>query len=148
MNDNAKIECEFDPNELLLKLEFTVPGDVESIQPAVDEIMEVVGAQECATGSEFEVEVALLEALANAVTHGCKDDPSKSIQVCVACEIDRGMLIIVRDPGAGFDPGEIPSPVTGENVFYDHGRGIFLINELMDNVEYRNGGTEIWMRKK
>ena len=38
--------------------------------------------------------------------------------------------------------------VTGENVFYDHGRGIFLINELMDRVEYRNGGTEIWMRKK
>jgi serine/threonine-protein kinase RsbW len=148
MHDDAKIECEFDPNKLLLKLEFTVPGDVESIQPAVDDIMEVVGAQECATGNEFEVEVALLEALANAVTHGCKDDSSKSIQVCVACEIDRGMLIIVRDPGGGFDPGEIPSPVTGENVFYDHGRGIFLINELMDNVEYRNGGTEIWMRKK
>lgn len=148
MNEHKKIECEFDPENLLLKLDFKVQGDVESIQPAVDEIMEVVGAQECATGNEFEVEVALLEALANAVTHGCEDDPSKFIQVCVACEIDRGMLIIVRDPGAGFDPGEIPSPVKGENVFYDHGRGIFLINELMDDVEYRNGGTEIWMRKK
>lgn len=148
MDDAANHECRFDPDELLLKLDFQIPGDVESIQPAVDEIMEVVGAQECASGSEFEVEVALLEALANAVTHGCEDDPDKKIEVCVACEIDRGMLIIVRDPGRGFDPGEIPSPVQGENVFSDHGRGIFLINQLMDDVEYRNGGTEIWMRKK
>ena len=148
MDDAAKNECQFNPDHLLLKLDFQLPGNVESIQPAVDEIMEVVGAQECATGSEFEVEVALLEALANAVTHGCQDDPSKKIEVCVACEVDRGMLIIVRDPGGGFDPGEIPSPVQGENVFSDHGRGIFLINQLMDDVEYRNGGTEIWMRKK
>ena len=148
MNDVAKRECEFDPNRLLLKLDFQIPGDVESIQPSVDEIMEVVGTQECASGNEFEVEVALLEALANAVTHGCEDDPSKTIEVCVACEMDRGMLIIVRDPGAGFDPGEIPSPIKGENVFSDLGRGIFLINQLMDDVEYRSGGTEIWMRKK
>jgi len=148
MNDNAIHDCEFDPDRLLLKLDFQLPGDVESIQPAVDEIMEVVGAQECATGNEFEVEVALLEALANAVQHGCRDDPSQTIEVCVACEMDQGMLIIVRDPGGGFDPGEIPSPVKGENVFSDHGRGIFLINQLMDDVEYRSGGTEIWMRKK
>lgn len=148
MNDAKQHECEFDPERLLLKLDFQLPGDVESIQPAVDEIMEVVGSLECAEGNQFEVEVALLEALANAVQHGCQDDPSKSIEVCVACEIEQGMLIIVRDPGTGFDPGEIPSPVKGENVFSDHGRGIFLINQLMDDVEYRSGGTEIWMRKK
>jgi len=148
MNETVKPECEFDPDRLLLKLDFQLPGDVVSIQPAVDEIMEVVGSLECAEGNEFEVEVALLEALANAVQHGCQDDPSKSIEVCVACEIDQGMLIVVRDPGSGFDPGEIPSPVKGKNLFSDHGRGIFLINQLMDNVEYRSGGTEIWMRKK
>ena len=148
MKGTPTSECEFDPDRLLLKLDFTVPGDLESIQPAVDGIMEVVGAQECAAGAEFEVEVALLEALANAVKYGCKDDPTKTVEVCVACEEDRGMLIIVRDPGEGFDPGEIPSPVKGENVFYDHGRGIFLINQLMDHVEYRSGGTEIWMRKR
>jgi serine/threonine-protein kinase RsbW len=148
MNDAATHECEFDPDRLLLKLDFTLPGAVDSIQPAVDEIMEVVGSLGCAVGSEFEIEVALLEALANAVKHGCRDDPSKTIEVCVACEADRGMLVIVRDPGPGFDPGEIPSPVKGTNVFSDHGRGIFLINELMDDVEYRGGGTEIWMRKR
>jgi serine/threonine-protein kinase RsbW len=141
-------ECQFDPDRLLLKLDFKLPGRVEAIQPAVDEIMGVVGAQECAVGKEFEVEVALLEALANAVKYGCDSDPTKSVEVCVACEEGRGMLIIVRDPGSGFDPATIASPVTGENLFFNHGRGIFLINELMDEVEYRGGGTEIWMRKK
>jgi serine/threonine-protein kinase RsbW len=58
------------------------------------------------------------------------------------------MLIVVRDPGTGFDPADLPSPVTGENLLFNHGRGIFLINELMDDVEYRGGGTEIWMRKR
>ena len=148
MPDNPSNACQFDPGQLLLKLDFQLPGNVESIQPAVDEIMEVVGGMGCAEGSEFEIEVALLEALANAVRHGCRDDPSKTIEVCVACEEDRGMLIVVRDPGTGFDPGEIPSPVTGKNLYSDHGRGIFLINRLMDEVEYRSGGTEIWMRKK
>jgi serine/threonine-protein kinase RsbW len=141
-------ECRFDPDQLLLKLDLTLPGTVEAIQPAVDQIMGVVGRQQCAIGKEFEVEVALLEALANAVKYGCGDDATKSVEVCVACENGQGMLIIVRDPGTGFDPAEIPSPVTGENLFFDHGRGIFLINELMDEVEYRGGGTEIWMRKK
>lgn len=148
MSNFSESECRFDPDQLLVKLDLTLPGTVEAIQPAVDQIMGVVGTQQCAIGKEFEVEVALLEALANAVKYGCQDDPAKSVEVCVACEEGRGMLIVVRDPGTGFDPAEIPSPVTGENLFFDHGRGIFLINELMDEVEYRGGGTEIWMRKK
>jgi len=148
MDETETIAGDFDPDRLLVKLDFKLPGDVESIQPAVDEIIAIIGEQECASGAEFEVEVALLEALANAVKHGCKDDPTKIIEVCVACEEDRGMLIIVRDPGVGFEPSEIPSPTTGQNLFFDHGRGIFLINRLMDHVEYRSGGTEIWMRKR
>jgi serine/threonine-protein kinase RsbW len=148
MLDDAKPTCEFDPDRLLLKLDFELPGEVDFIQPAVDEIMEVVGQQRCALGKEYEVEVALLEALANAVKYGCGHDPTKMVEVCVACEEGQGMLIIVRDPGTGFEPGEIPSPVMGQNVFSDHGRGIFLINHLMDEVHYRRGGTEIWMRKR
>jgi serine/threonine-protein kinase RsbW len=148
MPDDAANKCEFDPDRLLLKLDFELPGEVESIQPAVDEIMAEVGSQKCATGKEYEVEVALLEALANAVKYGCGLDPKKKVEVCVACEEGQGMLIIVRDPGAGFNPSEIPSPVVGQNIYSDHGRGIFLINHLMDEVQYRRGGTEIWMRKK
>ena len=103
---------------------------------------------ECAAGKEFDIEVAINEALANAVQHGCANDPCKHVEVTVECDPASGMLIIVKDPGSGFDPTDVPSPIVGQRLYADHGRGIFLINELMDEVSYKNGGTEIWMRKK
>ena len=58
------------------------------------------------------------------------------------------MLIMVRDPGPGFDPSCIPNPCAGENVYSNHGRGIFLINQLMDEVRFHKNGTEIHMIKR
>ena len=63
------------------------------------------------------------------------------------CDESRGMLIVVRDPGPGFDPQAVPSPLLGQNVFESHGRGIYLINQLMDEVRFEKGGTEIHMKK-
>ncbi|MFV2072382.1 MAG: ATP-binding protein [Thermoanaerobaculales bacterium] len=139
--------CEFDIEGLILRLHLKVAGRILAIPPVVEKIMEVVRDTGCAADHEFEVEVALNEALANAVEHGCEHDPDKEIEVCVACDESRGMVIVVRDPGGGFDPGSVPSPVVGENIYSDSGRGIFLINELMDEVHFRRGGTEIWMIK-
>jgi serine/threonine-protein kinase RsbW len=109
-------------------------------------VMGVAAEMGCAKGREFAVETALREALANAVVHGCGNDPSKKIQVCVACDEDRGMLLVVRDPGRGFDPTQVPSPVVGERLYSAHGRGIYLINQLVDEVTFARGGTEIRMR--
>jgi len=53
----------------------------------------------------------------------------------------------VRDPGNGFDPSTVPCPTDEQNVFSEHGRGIYLINQLMDEVRYEQGGTELHMRK-
>ena len=102
----------------------------------------------CAEGKEFEIETALREALANAILHGCGNDPSKQVECSVTCDESRGMLIVVRDPGPGFDPAAVASPLHGQNVFESHGRGIYLINQLMDEVRFEKGGTEIHMRKK
>ena len=140
--------CEFDEATLAARLDVTVPGDVKAVTPAVEKIMNVVREMGCAAGKEFEIELALTEALANAIEHGCGGDPRKKAQVCVGCDPDRGLLIVVRDPGAGFDPSQVPSPVEGQQLFATGGRGIFLINRLMDDVRYERGGTEIHLRKK
>jgi serine/threonine-protein kinase RsbW len=103
---------------------------------------------QCITGREDAIELALAEALANAVVHGAKADPSQVIECDVACDEDRGMLIVVRDPGKGFDPKTIPNPIQGENIFSNHGRGIYLINQLMDEVKFARNGTEIHMIKR
>ena len=140
-------KCEFSSEELILRLKLEVPGDRMAVTPVVDRIMTIVRDMGCAEGKESAIELAVQEAIANAVVHGCAEDPTRSVQVSVACDEERGMLIVVRDPGPGFDPREIPSPVTGQNLYADGGRGIYLINQLMDEVHYAKGGTEIWMRK-
>lgn len=138
----------FDPDRLVLKLKVTLAADRNAIDPVVQGIMDVVRNMQCATGKEDAIELALSEALSNAVVHGAKGDPKKVIECDVACDEARGMLIVVRDPGPGFDPASIPSPVAGENIYSNHGRGIFLINQLMDEVRFRNNGKEIHMLKR
>jgi len=138
--------CDFDSDNLLVKLDETLPADIEKIPPIIRSIMAVIREMGCAAGREFEIELALQEALVNAVVHDSAHDASKQIQCCVACDHNRGMLIVVRDPGPGFDPASIPSPIVGKNIFAAGGRGIYLINQLMDEVRFEKGGTEIHMR--
>jgi len=143
-----KSRCEFDAGALNARVDLVIPGDVKAIAPAVEEIMAAVGEMGCAAGKEFEIELALTEALANAVVHGCEQDPGKSVEVFAGCDPTRGILIVVRDPGPGFDASQVPSPVVGERIFSEGGRGIYLINRLMDDVQYEHGGTEIRMVKR
>jgi serine/threonine-protein kinase RsbW len=146
MSREPLTRCEFDSGNLLVKLDTVLPGDVNAISPVIEKVMAVVREMGCAAGREFEIELVLWEALANAIEHGSANDPSKQIQCCVACDHTRGMLIVVRDPGPGFNPASIPSPVVGQNIFSTGGRGIYLINQLMDEVRFEKGGTEIHMR--
>src|SRR5215831_8864600 len=99
----------FDPQKLVLKLKVTLSADRTAIDPVVQSIMEVVRSQQCAIGKEDAIELALSEALANAVVHGAKGDPRKIVECDVACDESRGVLIVVRDPGPGFDPTAIPN---------------------------------------
>jgi serine/threonine-protein kinase RsbW len=140
--------CEFDPEGLALQIDVKLNADVKKITPVVNEIMKMAGQAGCAKGKEFEVETALREALANAVRHGCGHDATLEVRCQVVCDLERGMLIVVSDPGEGFDPATVCSPLQGENLYREHGRGIYLINRLMDEVRYERGGTEIHMLKK
>jgi serine/threonine-protein kinase RsbW len=148
MSNRSLPRSDFDSEKLLLRLNFSGPANLKSITLVTDWVVEAAKEMGCIVGKEFQVEMALREALANAIIHGCKNDPEKTVQFCVACDQARGMLIVVRDPGEGFDPSSIPSPTVGENVYSEHGRGIFLINQLMDEVHFERGGTEIHMRKR
>ncbi len=131
-----------------LKLKITLAADRNAVDPVVQSVMELVREVHCDPEKYDAIELALTEALANAVVHGAKADPSKIVECDVVCNEDKSMLIVVRDPGTGFDPGQIPNPLRGESVYSDHGRGIFLINQLMDEVKFLKNGTEIHMIKK
>ena len=140
--------CTLDAHNLDLKLSVTLSAERNAVDPVVRSVMKIVREMKCADGREDDIELALSEALANAVVHGAGSDPSKIVECDVACDEQHGMLIVVRDPGPGFDPEKIPDPSSGENIYSHHGRGIYLINQLMDEVKYHKNGTEIHMIKR
>src|SRR5262245_1102830 len=98
MSSAALTRCEFEARDLIVKVDMVLPADVNAISPVVQKVMDIVTQMGCAAGREFEIELALREALANAIEHGSGNDPSKQVECCVACDHTRGMLIIVRDP--------------------------------------------------
>ena len=131
-----------------LKLDVTLPAQRDAVDPVVQQIMAEVRKTHCVSGKEDDIELALSEALANAVVHGCQCDPSKTVECCLVGDGKRGLVIVVRDPGPGFDPAVVPPPTAAENIYSDHGRGIYLINQLMDEVQFHKNGTEIHMIKR
>jgi serine/threonine-protein kinase RsbW len=147
-NSESDSNSSFEPDKLILKLSVQMAADKKAVDSVVQSIMEVVQDMGCPGEKEAAIELALTEALANAVVHGAKADPTKIIECDVASDEDHRMLIVVRDPGEGFDPSKIPNPVVGENLLSNHGRGIYLINQLMDEVKYLKNGSEIRMIKK
>ena len=148
VSDKESPKCEFNSDKQILQLKLTIPANVKEIAPVLEKVMWVLGEIKCAEGKEFEIELSLQEALANAIVHGCKEDPRKEVEFVVACDENKVMLIVVRDPGEGFDPTKIPSPLVGQCLYSEHGRGVFLINQLMEDVRFERGGTEIHMRTR
>jgi serine/threonine-protein kinase RsbW len=111
-------------------------------------IKPLTGALGCQDGSEIELEVALVEAVANAVIHGNRKDPQKRVYITCRCSMDGEVLLTIRDEGQGFDCHAVPDPLKQENLLLPHGRGIRLLQALMDEVEFEEGGTVVRMRKR
>ena len=118
------------------------------ISPFADWLMSLVARTGCVPGKEEFVELALREAVSNAILHGNRMDPRKLVHVRCCCEGAKGVFIVVRDQGAGFDPNTVPNPLAVENLEAEHGRGIHLMKLAMDEVSFERGGTEVHIRKK
>lgn len=139
--------CEFELDKLVLKLDEVVSSDTRVIDDVVAKITGLIEKTGCWNDLE-NIDLVVHEALANAIIHGNLNNPDKAVRVCVGVQEDCGMLIVVKDVGSGFDPSQLPNPVLGQNLFAGHGRGIFLINQLMDEVRFNfNSGTELYMRR-
>jgi len=135
-----------------MELQFDFKADIEAIAPVVQRVSELALELGCEPGRELQLSLALQEALANAVIHGSNNDAARTVECRVSyAEAAPGskphdILIVIRDSGPGFDPAAVPSPKTGENIHADHGRGLYLIRELMDEVSFARNGTELRMR--
>jgi serine/threonine-protein kinase RsbW len=142
-----KIRCNFDREDLILRFMQVIPSTARAVDKVVARVLRVAELMECAEGELDKVELALQEALNNAVLHACGGDPKKKVVVCCLCDETKGMLLVVRDHGPGFDPKKIPDPTKAENLYSSHGRGIFLMRQLMDEVQFEEGGRVVVMKK-
>jgi anti-sigma regulatory factor (Ser/Thr protein kinase) len=126
----------------------TIPADPSAIPALTDGVTQVLQEKHWREDDVMAVELALQEAVANAIRHGCGGDRTKKLQCSVACDESGEVVITVRDPGTGFDHTTVANPLHPENILKPSGRGIFLINGLMDDVQFADGGREVQMRKK
>ena len=124
-----------------------VPSRISAIEPVVERLLKGLETSGWVDGQRSAIELAIREALANAVFHGNGSDERKRVALDCFEQGDGSVLLVVRDQGRGFDPASIADPTHPENVCRAGGRGIFLIHHFMDAVEFDRGGREIRMRK-
>ena len=127
-----------------------LPSHIEAVADAAAAVTDFI--RNCGASEElaFGIEMALREAVTNAMVHGNQEDESKFVEVIFNCH-DNELEIEVRDQGAGFDPAEVPDPTNAENLLKSSGRGIFLMRTFMDEIEWLNrpeGGTSVRMTKR
>jgi serine/threonine-protein kinase RsbW len=129
-----------------IELERSLPSEVAAISPFVDKLMLLIRRCGCVPEGDSDVEIALREALANAIIHGNHENPRKHVYVRFRCKPDE-VSIAVKDEGRGFDIKQVGDPTVSESIGSVHGRGIYLMKALMDEVRFEEGGAIVHMRK-
>lgn len=128
--------------------------DLLSCPRTIDAVDAIVGDAAASAGldadSTQDVQIAVREAVTNAIVHGNGRDQSRRVQLQVAVS-PAGLEVRVQDQGRGFDPSEVPDPLAPENLCKSSGRGILFMRSLMDEVRFQraaDGGTQVILPKR
>jgi serine/threonine-protein kinase RsbW len=130
--------------------ELRLPSRIEAVAEAAAAVAGVVGRSRVDENVAFGIDMAVREAVTNAVLHGNQLDETKIVEMIVkisAAELE----IKVHDQGPGFNPEAVPDPTKDENILKTSGRGIFFMRNFMDEVEWEirpEGGTTVRMLKR
>jgi len=88
--------------------------------------------------------LTLSEAVNNAILHGNDEDPDKQVHINSILDNENKLLkISVEDEGDGFDPDELPDPLKEENLMNESGRGVYLIEQYADDIQFTKNGTKV-----
>jgi serine/threonine-protein kinase RsbW len=121
-------------------------SEVRAISPLVDRLMRLIEGSLRVPGEEFDIELALREALNNAVVHGNREDPETKVHIRCRCQPGKELSIVVTDQGKGFDFEKTIANGITTDPDSEHGRGIPLMKAYMDDVHFERGGAEVHMR--
>lgn len=126
--------------------EIVLPSRIESIDQAAEVVAGAVTEAGVDEGALFGIDLAVREAVANAVKHGNGLDETKQVRISFETTPQR-FEITIRDEGAGFDFEHLPDPTDPANLLKESGRGAFLMRSFMDEVRWQAGGSVVTMTK-
>ena len=129
------------------KIDLELPSDLTLMNSVLEYLLDRVDKLGLIQIEQSNLFVALDEAFVNAVKHGNRNDPGKLLRVTAELSA-REAIFTIEDEGDGFDVREIPDPTDPANLFKSSGRGVLLIYNIMDEVEYSRGGAKLKMVKR
>ena len=130
--------------------ELSLPSRIEAVDAAAAAVTEFISRSGISEEVAFQIDMAVREAVTNAVLHGNRQEESKAVQLTLKSSPD-AIEISVHDQGEGFNPEEVPDPTKDENLLKSSGRGIFFMRNFMDEVDWSirpNGGTTVRLVKR
>lgn len=123
-----------------------IPSNISYIRKVSKEIENFLNKHNIDESDIFDIRLCAEEAVRNSILHGNKGN--KDLPVTISYFLDDNKFTLeVEDEGKGFDPKNVPDPTRKENLLTAGGRGVFLIEKLMDEAEYKCGGKKIFMVK-
>ena len=124
-----------------------LPSNLMSINVLDSFVQDVVHQYKISQEVHGNMLISLTEAVTNAITHGNHYDENKIVQINLQKKSDT-IAIRVSDQGCGFDPESVPDPTCDENICKCGGRGVFLMQRLCDQIQYKDNGRTVEMHFK
>jgi serine/threonine-protein kinase RsbW len=127
-----------------------LPSRIETVATAAAAVAQFIGRSGMSDDAAFGIDMAVREAVTNAVLHGNRQDENKTVDIVLKSSPD-AVEISVHDQGPGFNPESVPDPTATENILKTSGRGIFFMRTFMDEVDWLirpEGGTTVRMLKR
>lgn len=128
------------------QFEVVIPSDFESGQQVVERIVESISRAGIEGRDLFGIRLSVDEAVTNAIKHGNKQSPDKTVRVAFLLN-ERLVRIEIEDQGPGFCPDDVPDPTAPENLDRASGRGLMLMRQFMTRIEYNTKGNVVVLEK-
>lgn len=130
-----------------MKKKFQVDSDLGIVQKTSEDVLAFLKPLALGEAALFDIRLCLEEALINAMKYG--NALRKEVPVELDVEgSDKEVRITVKDQGPGFDVKGLADCTQEQNLYRNHGRGVYLIHQLMDEVRYNDKGNSLLMVKK
>ena len=128
------------------KCDKIIPSELDAGHASIEELMNALDSAGWEGRDVFHIQMAIEEAVVNAIEHGNKRDATKQVHVVFVVDRDSAEMT-VTDQGEGFDHQNVADPTEDDRLDQPRGRGVLLIRELMSDAQYNSKGNSVWMRK-